>query len=110
VSANGIPQREIVHIRDNSLVGSLPGQNRPFRRGKTRIAAKVVRGRHGNARKNDTLFRCSSVGIRPANSGKFALPEKSIQMDGFRVYQAPSDLCCAIARIGSLGVTCNSCG
>jgi hypothetical protein len=47
-SANVQPaQREIVYRRDSSPAGSLPGQNRPFRRGETRIATKVVRSRQG---------------------------------------------------------------
>jgi hypothetical protein len=37
---------DIIHSRDNSLVGSLPGQNRPFRTRETRVATKFVRGRH----------------------------------------------------------------
>jgi hypothetical protein len=57
------PQSKIDHTRDLSFAGSLPGQNRPFRRGKTRVATKVVRGRHGNTRTNDTLFQFTIEGI-----------------------------------------------
>jgi len=40
-------QSKIGKTRDVSNAGALPGQNRPFGRRKTRIATKVVRGRHG---------------------------------------------------------------
>jgi hypothetical protein len=56
-SANVQPaQREIVYGRDSSPAGSLPGQNRPFRRGETRIATKVVRSRHGTLEGNILSF------------------------------------------------------
>jgi len=46
-SANVQPtQPKIDNSRDHSLVACLPSQDRPFRTGKTRIATKVVRGRH----------------------------------------------------------------
>src|SRR5580700_4178582 len=49
-------QSKIGHRREFSFIGSLPGQNGPSRGGNTRVATKVVRGRHGNTRTNDTLF------------------------------------------------------
>lgn len=56
-------QPQIVHGGDKSLAGGLPGQNRPARRRKPRIATKVVCGRHGNARKNETPFPFSGEDI-----------------------------------------------
>jgi hypothetical protein len=40
-------QPEIDYRRDDSPVGSLPGQNRSFWSGESWEATKVVRGRHG---------------------------------------------------------------
>src|SRR6266403_1617850 len=52
-------QSKISQMRYVTQASALPGQNRTVGRGKTRIATKVVRGRHGNTGKNDTLFPCT---------------------------------------------------
>src|SRR6266478_4081010 len=52
-------QSKISHMRYVPQASALPSQNRAVGRGKTRIATKVVSGRHGNTRKNDTLFQCT---------------------------------------------------
>jgi hypothetical protein len=39
-------QSDIIDSRDNSLMGSLPSQDRPFRTGETRVPTKLVLGRH----------------------------------------------------------------
>ena len=56
-------QRQIVQRRDKSCVGSLPGQNRPFWTGKTKIATKVVRGRHVETPKRTILSSSSQLKI-----------------------------------------------
>ena len=58
-------QPQIIHGGDKSLAGRLPGQNRPPRRRKTRIATEVVCGRHGNARKNETPSHSQVKTFRP---------------------------------------------
>jgi hypothetical protein len=55
-------QSKISHMRYVPQASGLPGQNRTVGRGKTRIATKVVRGRHGNTAKNDTLFQYAIEG------------------------------------------------
>jgi hypothetical protein len=48
---------DIVHSRDNSRVGSLLGQNRPFRTGETRVATKLGReDRHSQPPAPKTMF------------------------------------------------------
>jgi hypothetical protein len=48
---------DIVHSRDNSLVGRLPGQNRPFRTSETRVTTKLVFGRHGDTKDRSSLSK-----------------------------------------------------
>ena len=67
-------QPEIVHSRDNSLVGSLPGQNRPFRTCETRVATKLTRGRHGDTKERPSL---SMRKCRPSVAAK-AVPTRGV--------------------------------
>ena len=59
--------RGIVHSRDNSLVGSLPDQNRLLWTGQTRVATKLVRCRHKDTQRTILFFNAQleSFGSQP---------------------------------------------
>jgi hypothetical protein len=67
---------DIVHSRDNSPVGSLPGQNHPLRTSETRVTTKLVFGRHGDTNERPSL---SVRNRRPSDQHhSSALPTPSV--------------------------------